>query len=191
MELHISSNDFEFITDIFEEAYERMEDVKGYCSLNGINKEGERYFGVNAEGKDFSKEMRTPVSFGQMLDMMKYVGPNTIYFKRDDWEGNHEAVFLDSISGINLISKCFLSDVCQGDDWVNAYTNLYAGSIPFIPSYEDMFEHGWFIYKIQNHVVTQNDMYEGWDDDSDEDYEEYEDFGDEDDEMVDYGGYSY
>ncbi|WP_022778284.1 hypothetical protein [Butyrivibrio sp. AE3009] len=189
MELHISSNDFDFITDIFEEAYERMEDVKGYCSLNGTTKEGEHYFGVNVEGKDFSKEMRTPVSFGQMLDMMKYVGPNTIYFKRDDWEGNHEAVFLDNLCGVHIISKCFLSDVCQGDGWVNVHTKLYTESIPYIPNYEDMFEHGWYVYKIKNHVVTQDDMYKEGDDF--DDLEDFEELDNEDDEMVDFGGYSF
>lgn len=190
MELHISSNDFDFITDIFEEAYERMEDVRGYCSLSGTNKEGKHYFGVNVEGKDFSKKMRIPVSFGQMLDMMKHVGPNTIYFKRDDWEGNHEAVFMDDFCGVHIISKSFFSDICQGEGWVDAYTKLYTESIPYIPNYEDMFEHGWYIYKIKNHVVTQDDMYKECDDD-DEVFENHEEYEGGDDEMVDYGGYSF
>lgn len=174
MELHISSNDFDYITDIFEIAHENLNYMKGYCSIKGTDKKGENHFSVFVNGKEFSDKMKRPVSFGEMLDIMKHAGPNTMFFQREDWQGTPQAVFFDDRLGNQIISKGIMQPV-PGGDYVDYDTGLYQQEIPYIPNYEDFFSWGWCIYKIKNNVVEEPD----------------DDFDEDDDDMVDYGGYSF
>ena len=169
MELHISSNDFDYITSIFEEAKARVPQVEGYCSINGTNALGKREYKVFVSKEDLTEAFKTPVTFGQMIDIMKQwpVGQR-IYFQREDWQGTPEAVFLDGYySKIPYISKCYMCPVSD-DYYVDEDTGTTIDDIPYIPSFEDMIHKGWYVYN----------------------YKKEKKYMEDDGDMVDYGGYS-
>ena len=175
MELHISSNDFEYITDIYELAHERLDDLKGFCSIKGTKKDGQFNFSVYVNKKDITKAMKIPVSFGEMLDiMMNSPCEHRLYFQREDWQGTPKAIFMDSGFGGNYyISMCNGLSVSGGDS-IDPETGIYYSFAPYIPTYEDFFDKGWCLYKVHSQKLIDAE----------------DDFGDDEGEMVDYGGFS-
>jgi hypothetical protein len=102
MELHISSDDMSYITDVYQYAEDNINSVDGYVSLYGYNMNGEMKHHVNVNRSDIGKQFPKQVTFGQMLDMMKKAGGTELYFQREDWRNTHNCIAMNNSQASEL-----------------------------------------------------------------------------------------
>jgi hypothetical protein len=164
MELHISSDNANYMVDMFNYATSNLEEVDGYVSVCGedMNRQLQHIVQVNRSsiGDKFPKR----VTFGQMLDMMKQAGTTQIYFQREDWRNTHRCVALNNREPKNLFLDEYYENTKLTKDSKPLGVNKYGipfNKHPFIPTYEDMLMCSWIVY-------GENQTYKRGDEDEEE-----------------------
>ena len=156
MELHISSDDATFITDIFDYADDSLNSLDGYASVCGYDSNMEMQHRVVINRSDVGERFPKRMTFGQMLDMMKQAGSTKIYFQREDWRGTHRCIALNNTNVKSLYIDEYYEET-RVDKSSNPVKVRKSGvpfdKRPYIPSYEDMFTHSWVVYSSQNATV--------------------------------------
>lgn len=150
MELHISSDDMTYITQVYEYAEDNLDRVDGYASLYGVDRNGQLQHKVMVDRSDVGCQFPKRVTFGQMLDMMLHAGREKIYFQREDWRNTHQCVALNNFNPKNLYIDIYYEDdrLDKNSEPLGVNRNgIPFDKHPFIPSYEDMFIHSWVVYK--------------------------------------------
>ena len=169
MEIHVSSNDQNLITNLCMHIEDEIQDVKGYVSYQGYDINGNTEYKIYHNEDDITKQFPKLVTFGQMLDIMRHCFSgkgNKIYFQREDWRNSHKYIALNSNHPQQLYLEIFYNDkrmnVLSDDVKTNKYGIPY-DKHPYIPSYEDMFYYNWIIYDIDNKMDKENEQEESID----------------------------
>lgn len=165
MELHISSDDATYITQVLEFAEDNLDMVDGYVSLNGRDAKGEFHHKIQLNRSSVGKQFPKRVTFGQMLDMMKHAGTDNLYFQREDWRGTHNCIALNKQNA----SELFLEIYYEDDRYAKGFEQTYEDNNeipidchPYIPTYADMFIHSWIIYRDDDNIIryTEDNDYD-------------------------------
>ena len=159
MELHISSDNANYMVDLFNHVTSNLDEVDGYVSICGEDMNRELQHIVQVNRSDIGEKFPKRVTFGQMLDMMKHAGDCKIYFQREDWRNTHRCVALNNKEPKNLFIDEYYEDTRLSKDseplGVNKYGIPY-DKHPFIPTYEDMLIHSWIVYS-ENHTYKKGE----------------------------------
>ena len=149
MELHISSDDANFITNIYEYADNEIESLDGYASIYGYNMNMELQHKVIVNRTEVGKKFPKRVTFGQMLDMMKQAGTSKLYFQREDWRDTHHCIALNNFD----IKALYIDEYYENTNLTKDSKPLGVkqngvpfNKRPYIPSYMDMFAYSWIVY---------------------------------------------
>lgn len=160
MELHISSDDVNYMTDLYEYAEDGLDTVDGYVSINGRDRNGKLNHIVQINRSSIGNQFPKRVTFGQMLDMLKSVGSDELYFQREDWRGKtHNCVALNKQNSSELFLEIYYEDERYNKDYKPKYRGfeIPMDSHPYIPTYADMFQHSWVVYRDEEADI----IYEG------------------------------
>jgi hypothetical protein len=161
MELHISSDDMSYITDIYSYAEDNIDNVDGYVSLYGYDMNGELHHRVNINRSEVGNQFPKQITFGQMLDIMKQAGRNTVYFQREDWRNTHNCIAMNNSQVSELYLEIFYEDnrYAKGHEQTYEPNEVPIDSHPYIPTYDDMFKYSWVVYG-DNYKSNDGEVYE-------------------------------
>ena len=160
MELHISSDDATFITNIFDYADDSLDSLDGYASVCGYDSNMDMQHKVIINRSDIGNQFPKRMTFGQMLDMMKQAGTTKVYFQREDWRGTHRCIALNNSNVKSLYIDEYYEEtrVDKSSKPIGVRKNgVPFDKRPYIPSYEDMFTHSWIVYVSQGATVIYKD----------------------------------
>ena len=159
MELHISTDDATFATSVYEFAEDNLDTVDGYVSLYGVDRNGKLQHKIQIHRSNVGNQFPKRLTFGQMLDIMKQAGTDTIYFQREDWRGTHNCIALNNGNVSELYLEIFYEDNRYAKDFKPKYAEneVPMDSHPYIPTYADMLIHSWIVYGDKNHLEDYND----------------------------------
>lgn len=160
MELHVSSDDATFMVDLYEYAEDNLNNVDGYVSLCGRNRNGEFNHIVKIDRSSIGNQFPKRVTFGQMLDMLKSVGSDELYFQREDWRGKtHNCVTLNKQNASELFLEIYYEDERYDKNYKPKYKGfeIPMDSHPYIPTYADMFQHSWVVYREEDAEIYEGD----------------------------------
>lgn len=148
MEVHVSSDDRNFIYNICQDITERIgTDLKGYASYSGYNLQNDYEFKVFQGDKDVTDKFKKRITFGEMLNLMYNFKGVKLYFQREDWIGTHNFLAADNSNGKNIFIALYHEDsrYKKGTQFFDDNGIPIIDSIPYIPTYDDMFIHSWII----------------------------------------------
>ena len=147
MEVHISSNDNNFVTNICNDIRDRLSDLKGYACFSGYNFNCPYEYKVFKSKDDISSQFPKFITFGDMINLMKQSKGLKLYFQREDWRGTHNFISLNDSDGRNIYIEQFYEDkrYRNGDQFFDENGIPISDSKPYIPSYDDMFIHSWIL----------------------------------------------
>lgn len=157
MELHISTDDATFATSVYEFAEDNLDTVDGYVSLYGTDRNGKLQHKVQIHRSHVGNQFPKRLTFGQMLDIMKQAGTDTVYFQREDWRNTHNCLALNNSN----ISELYLEIFYEDNRYAKGYKPKYESnevpmdSHPYIPTYADMFIHSWIVYGDKDNRYTE------------------------------------
>ena len=161
MELHISSDDMSYITDVYNYAEDNLDRVDGYVSLSGYDINGNLQHHVNINHSDIGSQFPKHVTFGQMLDMMRQAGKTELYFQREDWRNTHNCITLNKDKAGEMYLEIFYEDnrYTKGQEQHYEVNEIPLDSHPYIPTYSDMFRYSWVVYG-DNYKSNNGEIYE-------------------------------
>lgn len=147
MELHISSDDNNFVCNVCADMKERLSNLRGYACISGYNPNNEYEYKVFHGTDDITSKFPKRITFGDMLNLMKQSKGVTLYFQREDWRGTHNFISIDDTDGRNLSIAYYHEDnrYKDGEQYFDENGIPIIDVIPYVPSYDDMFVHSWVI----------------------------------------------
>lgn len=145
MEIHISTDDRNFATNICKDIEDRLIELRGYASISGYNIKNEYEYKVFHGKDDITDKFPKRITFGEMLNMMRQSNAQSLYFQREDWRGTHNFLSMNQSNGANLYIEYLHEDSRQPNQYFDEDGVPLADSIPYIPTYDDMFVHNWIL----------------------------------------------
>ena len=145
MEIHVSSNDRNFVYNTCQAINENLKDLNGYACCVGCDAKNEHAYKVYISDKDVTDNFKKRITFGEMLDIMMESRGAKLYFQREDWIGTHNFVSLNNKNGRNMYLEIFHEDN-RYDQYFDDFGIPIIDSIPYIPTYDDMLIHSWILY---------------------------------------------
>ena len=147
MEVHISSDDRNFIANICSDINDRLTTLKGYACYSGYNLKNQYEYKVFQGKDDLTEKFPKRITFGEMLNLMKQSKGLTLYFQREDWRGTHNFISLNDTDSRNLYLEYYYEDkrYNNNDQYFDEFGIPIRDCIPYIPTYDDMFIHSWIL----------------------------------------------
>ncbi len=159
MEMHVSTDDFNYISKLYEEAKSSIEDVEGYACIYGVNCQGLRDRKYVYKGEE-SSIIPEKMSFGAMVDLMNNEGADhLLVFQREDWIGTDIVLTLHSAMGMKYLEKHYYSEMDSDYSKDSTVYKLPTHRIPYTPSAEDLFYYMWTLKQCNNLIsyIEDND----------------------------------
>ena len=147
MEVHISSDDRNFVASICNDITDRLQELKGYACYSGYNLTNQYEYKVFQGKDDLTEKFPKRVTFGEMLNIMRQSKGLTLYFQREDWRGTHNFIALNDSDGRNLYLEQYYEDrrYKDGEQYFDEHGIPLRDCIPYVPTYDDMFIHSWIM----------------------------------------------
>lgn len=157
MEVHISSDDRNFITNICNDVKDRLTDLRGYACFSGYNLKNQYEYKVFKGTDDLTEKFPKRITFGEMINLMFQSKGLRLYFQREDWRGTHNFIALNDSDGRNLFIEKYYEDsrYKKGDQYFDEHGIPIRDAIPYVPTYNDMFIHSWIMCEFK-----ERDSYE-------------------------------
>ena len=161
MEVHISSDDRNFITNICNDVKDRLTDLRGYACFSGYNLKNQYEYKIFKGTDDLTEKFPKRITFGEMINLMFQSKGLRLYFQREDWRNTHNCIAMNNSQVSELYLEIFYEDnrYAKGHEQKYEPNEIPIDSHPYIPTYDDMFRYSWVVYG-DNYKSNNGEVYE-------------------------------
>ena len=163
MEVHVSSDDRNFVANICSDITDRLKDLRGIACISGYNLSNQYEYKIFEGKDDITNKFPKRITFGEMINLMRQFKSGKLYFQREDWRGTHNYISLDDSDGRNLYIEQYYEDdrYKDGQQYFDECGIPLRDCKPYIPTYDDMFIHSWIICDFNGDTSYEEEDFDG------------------------------